>query len=293
MNITSKSLPRLHGLFALSLDSTRPETRGTYERALRGFVTWASKDRRFRFRVEDVERYKKYLVQEKRLAKASVSTYLTALRRFCEYLVDQGTLKTNPARSVGGSKRPVSHSRGSLSPQEAVALLAVIPGDDEMGARDRAIARLMLDCGLSEIEIVRLNIGDRKSGNGVLSLAVQGKGRSRKDEQVIVPAGTDEAIQHYLTFRKRATAGSPMFLSVGNRIHGKRMSTRAVRDRINFYLSRAGIRRIRSRRITPFSLRHTAARMMADAGAPADEIRSRMRLGSNATAMWYMGKTTR
>jgi integrase/recombinase XerC/integrase/recombinase XerD len=66
------------------------------------------------------------------------------------------------------------------------------------------------------------------------------------------------------------------------------MTTRGVRDRINTSLVAAGLKQHPDRRITPFSLRHTAAVFMARGGATADELRERLRLGSLMTARLYM-----
>ena len=278
--------------FVRSLSSSRPETRGTYERALRGFIRWFPQDGNFRFQVEDVERYKRYLTSKKKLSKVSVSTYLTALRRFCEYLVEEMILQANPARFVDGNKRPLVHSRGTLRADEVQALFAAIDNDGKLGTRDYAMAKLMLGCGLSEIEIVRANIGDMTVIDGTDSLIVQGKGRRRKDERVSLSDDVKNAIDQYLARRSRKANSEPLFVSAGNRTQGQRLSTRGVRDRINYYLSKAGLRQGKRRRITPYSLRHTAAIMMADAGANADEIRQRMRLGSIATAMLYLDRNT-
>ena len=69
------------------------------------------------------------------------------------------------------------------------------------------------------------------------------------------------------------------------------MTTRGVRDRVTHYLVRAGLKGEGPRRISPYSLRHTAALLMAGDGASADEIRDRMRLGSLATAMLYINQS--
>ena len=277
--------------FIRSLSSRRPETRGTYERALRGFVRWCPQDGNFRFQIEDVERYKRYLTSKKKLSKVSVSTYLTALRRFCEYLVGKMILQDNPARYVDGNKRPIVHSRGTLSSDEVQSLFGAINKDAKLGTRDYAMAMLMLGCGLSEIEIVRANIGDMAVIDGTASLIVQGKGRRRKDQRVLLPEAVKNSIDRYLALRSRKADNEPLFVSAGNRTQGLRLTTRGVRDRINYYLLKTGLRQSKHKRITPYSLRHTAAIMMADAGANADEIRRRMRLGSIATAMLYLDRT--
>jgi integrase len=70
------------------------------------------------------------------------------------------------------------------------------------------------------------------------------------------------------------------------------MSTRGVRERVTRYLGAAGIKDGKKGKVTPGSLRHTAALMMAASGATPDEIRERMRLGSNETAMLYVNQNT-
>ena len=70
------------------------------------------------------------------------------------------------------------------------------------------------------------------------------------------------------------------------------MTTRALRDRINMYLEMAGLRTRENRdRITAYSLRHTAAALLARGGASADEIRQRMRFGTVETAHLYIQAT--
>jgi len=70
------------------------------------------------------------------------------------------------------------------------------------------------------------------------------------------------------------------------------MTTRGVRDRIGMHLRRAGVVGTGQIPLTPYSLRHTAATLMARAGATADEIQQRMRLGTVATARLYLDEPT-
>ena len=276
--------------FLRSLGDKRPETRGTYQRALREFIRWFARQQGFAFRVRDIERYKRHLAVRKNLSSVSVSTYLTALRRFCEYLVSRHVLPSNPAREVEGNKRPVAHSRGVISSADVGSLLSSVDCRDERGLRDFAFIKLMIGCALSEIEIVRADVGDLGLGPGDPTLLVQGKGRVTKDEIVPLPVDVADSITRYLAARGEVSPEAPLFTSAGNRTRGMRMTTRGVRDRVNSYLERAGIKQGRLRKITPYSLRHTAAVMMAEQGATADEIKRRLRLGSIATAMLYINQ---
>jgi len=291
LRLSRQSLSRHLTGFLRSLRGKRPETRGTYERALREFARWFSRDRRCRFRVKDIERYKDYLAGSRKLSEVSVSTYLTALRRFCRYLVGVRLLKQNPASLVSGNSRPRRHSRQGLSPDDVVRLLNVPLLDDERGLRDRAVVELMLYCGLSEIEIIRANVADLHAVEGHSSLAVQGKGRTRKDASVDIPPRVAETIEQYLAVRPRRSPVDPLFLSAGNSSRGRRLTTRSLRDRVNHHLERAGLRTDSSKlRVTPYSLRHTTGLLLASSGASADEIRKRMRLGTLETAQLYLDK---
>src|SRR5208283_1390862 len=277
--------------FLKELRKSKPETRGTYERSLHEFIRWYPVDQKFQFRVEDVERYKTYLTKKVKLSPVSVSTYLTALRRLCDYLVELKVLHGNPAKEVKGNKRPQQHSRETISAQDVQTIFQSIDRNDERGFRDFAIIKAMVGCGLSEIELIRANIGDLKMVSSTMIFYVQGKGKTTKETTVILPNDVKEAIQGYLAFRKDADDNEPLIMSAGNRTRGKRMTTRGIRQRVDMYLERAGVKNGKSRRITAFSLRHTAATMMAQNGATVEELQSRFRIGTAGTAMLYIKKT--
>ncbi len=291
VRLTQRALRKHFDGFVRSLRSRAPETRGTYERALREFLRWHKTDRRCRFITEDIVRYKEHLLAEKQLSQVSVSTYLTSVRKFCDFLLQRGVLKENPAKTVGGSGRPTTHSRQTLTADEVRAVLDAVHPGDELGLRDLAFIKLMVLCGLSEIEIVRANAEDLFLADTNSTLRVQGKGRSSKDAVVQIPPNVRTVLEQYLSVRGSTTPRDPLFASAGNRTRGERMTTRGVRERVNHYLEVAGVKKGRLRQVTPYSLRHTAAVLMAEAGATADEIRDRMRLGSVLTALLYMNKT--
>lgn len=270
------------------LKDKSPETAGTYRRSLNEFERWHTvrKDA-FLFTTEDVEAYKKYLMEVRGLHQVSVSTYLTAIRRFCQYLVDIGMLSENPARAVKGNRRPSSHSRAVLTEADVAALLKQITPVNQIGLRDQAIVYLMLYAGLSEIEIVRANVQDLEQTLMGWYLRVQGKGRTVKDQQVPIDRPVMEKVQAYLDTRKRVALDGPLFVSHGHRSEGRRLNTRSVRSRINLHLSDAGIKRPG---VTPHSLTHTAALLWLNSGLSVDEVRERMRHGTVETTMIYFKK---
>ncbi|MFN3393673.1 MAG: tyrosine-type recombinase/integrase, partial [Candidatus Thermochlorobacter sp.] len=164
------------------------ETQGTYQRALREFQRYFAVARDwFQFRPEDIEQYKRYLMQERKLSQVSVSTYLTSLRRLLDYFVAQGLLDENPARQVKGNRRPVHHTAGTLTEAEVKKLLSLVPTEKLQDHRDYITIRLMIESAVSEHELVKANVEDLKKFSSHYVLYVQGKGKKTKDDTVDVP----------------------------------------------------------------------------------------------------------
>jgi site-specific recombinase XerD len=279
---------RLEGFATEYLGSKSPETVGTYRRALNEFRRWfASRKGRFAFRVSDVEAYKKHLTESRGLHEVSVSTYLTALRRFSQYLVDIGLLDENPARAVSGNRRPDTHSREVLTETEIDRLFKVLDEETLIGKRDTAIVYTMLFAGLSEIEIVRADVEDLEQTLLGWYLRVQGKGHQVKDQQVALDPPVMDKIRSYMVARGNLKPTSPLFVSHGHRSDGARLNTRSVRSRIRGHLAEAKISRPG---ITPHSLTHTAALIWLNDGLDVEEVKQRMRHGTLETTMIYLRK---
>ena len=284
---------RLDAFVSEYLREKSPETAGTYRRTLNEFeryhaVRAARPSSRFVFVEADVEAYKRYLMDERELSQVSVSTYLTALRRLCEYLVARGDLAENPARGVKGNRRPEAHTRGVLREEDVARLLDAPPAGSLIGLRDRALMALMLYGGLSEIEIVRADLDDVDRTLLGTVLRVQGKGRQSKDEHVPLDDAALDPLDAYLRARGRPpSAQSPLVVSHGHRSDGTRLNTRSVRGRVNEHLRAAGLKR---RAISPHSLTHTAALIWLNSGLPLEEVQRRMRHGTLETTMIHFKK---
>lgn len=278
----------LIGKFIAESTDKSKETRGTYQRALKEFITFFSTDRLFMYRVRDVQRYREYLLKTKKLQEISIATYMTALRRFCQYLVTTGVLEKNPAKRVQGGRRPTAHSRTFLTLREIDMLLDSIETDTIAGLRDRAIIHTMVGCACSELEISRADAGDLKKIGSRWILYVQGKGRTVKDEPIDVPEATMKTIEAY----QKALGGNlqptfPLFASRSNRTLNQRMSIRGLRETISQRLKQSNVKQGRDLKLTPFSLRHTAGILLAEAGYTVEEVMKRMRIEWRPTAQLY------
>lgn len=269
------------------LEDKSDETVGTYRRSLNAFEKWFVQENNVSFTEDDVRDYKSYLMEERELSEVSVSTYLTAVRRFCQYLTDVGLLSQNPATNVKGNRRPETHSRSILTESDIEKLEGVLGEATQIDKRDRAIISLMLYAGLSEIEIVRANVEDLEHTLMGPVLRVQGKGRTVKDQEAPLDPPVLAAVEEYLETREDVHPEDPLFVSHGHRSEGKRLKTRSVRSRINGYLKEAEIKR---KGVTPHSLTHTSALLWLNDGMPLEEVKQRMRHGTLDTTMIYYKK---
>ncbi len=268
------------------LTANSPATVGTYRRSLAEFERFVNAgEGKFEFTSENVAAYKDYLTNVRELHEVSVSTYLTSVRRLCQYLVDIGLLPNNPAKAVKGNRRPTSHSRAVLTQEDVKALLAVMQPKSRLDKRDHAIIFMMLYAGLSEIELIRADVADLEQTLLGWFLRVQGKGRTQKDQQVPIDPPVMNMLRLYLDTRERIRPQDPLIVSHGHRSDGKRLNPRSVRSRITHYIKAAGINR---KGISPHSLTHTAALIWLNDGVQVEEVRRRMRHGTLDTTMIYL-----
>jgi integrase/recombinase XerC len=285
---TLRHLPVLHTEYVNELRKQNPETRGTYERTLREFMRWLHNEKNFQFTSGDIERYKKYLFKQKKLTHTSVVMYLSSVRKFCDYLMARGVLKKNPARGVRGGTPPIHHTRTSISSEYMLKFLQAIERNTEIGYRDFAVAKLMIGLGLSEIELVRADIADLTIARKKMELQLQGKGKKVKDSTVILSGDVFAAMKAYMIFRSGSKPGDPLFMSAGNRTRGSRMTSRGIRERINFYFNKAGIKNGEAGKVTALSLRLTAIKTLAQKGVPVSDIQNIFRIKKASTVELYL-----
>ncbi len=274
------------GGFASLIDTEA--TRQTYTRALGSFSSWLEKSSIKDVSGETVRLYKLGLI-EKGISPKTISTYLSGLRRYFKYCIDEGFMTDNPTKNIKNPKQGKGHTREALTIQEAKILLETINRDTLMGKRDYALIYLMLKCGLREIEVIRANIEDLRPKDGSMVLYIQGKAWAGKNDFVVIVEEVNKVIKDYMDARGEASYRDPLFVSAGNRSKGK-ITTRAIRERVNFYLIKAGIKR---RTITTHSLRHTAASLALDAGAPIFEVKQMLRHARIETTMIYLHEYNR
>ena len=231
---------------------------------------------------DDVKSFKEYLVDEKKLKPATVSSYLASVRSFYAYSEDNGI--ENIAHRVKGVTDSRSFKKEPLTPDQAQRLLASIDRSTEKGMRDFAILNLMLRTGLRDIEIVRANCKDIQTKAGVDVLYVQGKGRASKDNFVVLTPKALSPIAAYLEKRGNVNELDPLFASVSSRNAGERLTVRSVSRIAKSALRAIGID---DERYTAHSLRHTAITFSLLGGATERDAQQMARHANITTTMLY------
>jgi len=242
-------------------------SRYTYERRLRPFFSWFIKEKKLNPTREDILQYKHHLEIEG-LSPSTINNYIVAVRRFFSF-IESVKVYPNIAKDIKGVKQQSGFRRDPLTVDQVVELLKSIETTTREGKRDFAIINLLVRTGLRTVELVRANIGDM-SQNGLEGiLKVQGKGRSSKDDVVVLTPNTLRPILDYLgTCRKRARDREPLFTSFSDRNLNSRLTTTSISRIVKEHLSTIGINSIR---LTAHSLRHSAVTFCLLAGGTIQE----------------------
>ena len=270
----------------LSFNSDKAEaTRKTYSKALENFFAWLAQNEISTPRRENIISYRDDLCSTKKVSTARL--YLTAVKIFFRWLSSKN-LYPNVADSVKApslAELAETHSREALTLDEAKQVLFSFKGKDIKTLRDKAIMRLMLNCGLRSIEIIRLDAQDIERRHGKIFLKVWGKGRAGKTARVEISKTVYNMILDYLNARgSKRMKGEPMFLSTANRNHGQRLQTQSISRLAKKTFRSCGID---ASTVTCHSCRHTAATLMIQNGVDVAKVQRILRHRNPATTEIY------
>ncbi|WP_302421924.1 tyrosine recombinase XerC [uncultured Citrobacter sp.] len=189
--------------------------------------------------------------RRKGLGPASLALRLSALRSFFDWLVNQGELKANPAKSVSAPKAP-RHLPKNIDVDDVNRLLD-IDLNDPLAVRDRAMLEVMYGAGLRLSELVGLDIKHLDLDTG--EVWVMGKGS--KERRLPIGRNAVAWIEHWLDLRGLfGSDDDALFLSK----LGKRISARNVQKRFAEW----GIKQGLNSHVHPHKLRHSFATHMLE-----------------------------
>lgn len=177
-------------------------TRRAFRQDLEKFSSWFTQANREPFRIGrvttgDVSSFRDHLRRDQQQAVATTNRALVTVRRFFNWLVEEGHATANPARKVKELKRQQLSPRGLDRSQVRKLLREVeLRGD----IRANAVFHLFLFTGARVGDLVGLELSDlmigERSGTVVFRL---GKGNKQRSVPLSLPAR--RAMQTYLETR--------------------------------------------------------------------------------------------
>lgn len=189
------------------------------------------------------------------LSNASLQRWLSSVRAFFRYALQQGWLSNNPADGLQAPAKAKKLPK-LMDADEAIQLVS-IAGDDWHAIRDRALLELLYSSGLRLAEIANADIDAIHFDEAMVR--VTGKGSKER----LIPVGSCalEAIERWLTVRNERALEGEKALFVSQR--GKRISHRAIQQRVKLIAQQQGIHQP----IHPHMLRHSFASHMLESSA--------------------------
>ena len=220
-----------------------------------------------------IRAYLAHLARRK-LSRSSIARQLSALRSFFKFLMREGAVEVNPARTVTTPRRQ-KHLPAVLQPADVTTLLEQPEGDDALVARDRAFLELMYASGLRISELVGIDLDDIELRARLVK--VRGKGSKER----IVPFGTkaEAALRLWLAARQAEPDEQALFLNY----RGARITARSVRRIFDRYVRGASMRS----GVSPHTMRHSFATHLLNAGADLRSIQELLGHASLSTTQKY------
>ena len=195
----------------------------------------------------------------------SIRRFLMSARSFCDFLVEKGTIKTNPARNI-----PVPEVEKSipeiLTEQEAVQLLEW-PSEDcnsDIELRDKAMLELLYATGIRVSELVGMNIDD-------VNLEQHSVQCGKQKRSIPIYHRAFLALNQYiLTVRPRIAQKNEIALFVNK--DGERLSRQGFWKIIKKRAKDAGI----PKKVSPHTIRHSFGAHLLENGADLQSIQKLM-----------------
>ena len=240
-----------------------PHTVAGYRDTFRILLRYAAKHLRqnpSRLRLEDLDanflrNFLSHLETSRRNTPRTRNTRLAALRAFFRYVAFQEPAHALRCQQILAipTKRHAQNPVEYLTPEESAALLRAPNVATWVGRRDHTLLVVAIHTGLRNAELRALACRDVRLGTGA-HVRCTGKGRKTR----CTPLGSEASGVLEVWLRERGGHDSdPLFPSSGGRV----MSADALQRLVKVHVARARQKcpSLAKKRVTPHTLRHTAA----------------------------------
>lgn len=204
----------------------------------------------------------------------SVRDYYKSLRRFFNWLVEEGLLERTPMTTIHPPRIPKKIIR-PFSPQDIDNLLLLCSGNHFLDIRNRAIILVFLDTGLRLAELAGIQLRDIDFGRETIK--VMGKGA--KERVVRIGKTAQRAVLKYLLLRNDSL---PCLWVTEERSPFARWGIQSAIKRLCHRAEIVGAKR------GPHSFRHTFGTQAFLNGADIREVQSLLGHSTLKTTLTYL-----
>ena len=218
-----------------------------------------------------------HVLEEQKLAAATVSRNIASIKAFFLYLFSEGKIQNDAALCLKApkieKKMPEILTMGEVS-----ALLEQANGDSPKEIRDKAMLELLYATGIRVTELISLKVSDVNLPMHFIMCRDPHKER-------MIPFGTQahDALERYLGGVRAEMVEDMSSEILFANCSGKPMSRQGFWKLIKFYAKKAGI----TADITPHTLRHSFAAHLVENGADLKSVQEMLGHSDISTTQIY------
>ena len=218
-----------------------------------------------------------HVLEEQKLAAATVSRNIASIKAFFLYLFSEGKIQNDAALCLKApkieKKMPEILTMGEVS-----ALLEQANGDSPKEIRDKAMLELLYATGIRVTELISLKVSDVNLPMHFIMCRDPHKER-------MIPFGTQahDALERYLSGVRAEMVEDKSSEILFANCSGKPMSRQGFWKLIKFYAKKAGI----TADITPHTLRHSFAAHLVENGADLKSVQEMLGHSDISTTQIY------
>lgn len=220
-----------------------------------------------------------YQLSKKKISERSQARWISSIKAFFKYLVEDEIRTDNPATLLEGPKLGL-YLPDTLSMEDVEKIINCIDLSNDLGKRNRCILEVLYACGLRVSELIELKISNINFKEHYLK--VQGKG----DKMRVVPLAnyTCDILKDYITnVRNKVKVNKKHEDTVFLNSRGANMSRVIVFIIIKELTEKAGI----NKNISPHTFRHSFATHLLQNGADLRYIQEMLGHSSITTTEIY------
>lgn len=209
-----------------------------------------------------INKYTKYLKEEKKFQPTSINRHLSSLRSFYNFLIKEEYINTNPFKLATGPKKTLKLPNYMKYSEFEIMISSIEESD--LGIRNIALLELLLATGarigeLINIKVKDINFSDRE-------IKVLGKGN--KERICYFNEHAEVSLKKYINSSRnnllKHKTSEYLFI---NHL-GDKLTDRGVRTIIDSIIKKSSL----NTKVTPHTFRHTFATMLLNEGCDLKSV---------------------